>query len=174
MILVGGSIISALLPKHIKLWAWIFKDNSCTETRKCLYISIVRSKLLYCSPLWKPYLLSDIDLVKKVQRRATKYIVQDYISEYKQRLIKLRLLPIIYIIIRSGWLCFFYKITEISKFKVQYFKLCTIYFRSNLNILQHQQTVCMRLILTSFVYPNCGIAYLLLTYPNPLHWSISN
>ena len=57
--------ISILFPKRIKLWAFYagyFKDN-CTETRKCLYISIVRSKLLYCLPLWKPYLLSDIDLV---------------------------------------------------------------------------------------------------------------
>ena len=101
MIFVGSSIISVLLPKHIKLLAFYVEDNSCTETRKCLYISIVRSKLLYCLPLWKPYLLSDIDLVEKVQRRATKYIL-DYISEYKQRLIQLRLLPVMYIYIQSG------------------------------------------------------------------------
>ena len=83
--------------KTLGLLCRIFKDNSCTETRKCLCILIVRSKLLYCSPLWKPYFLSDIHLVEKVQRRATKYILQDYISECKQRLIQLRLLPVMYI-----------------------------------------------------------------------------
>jgi len=57
--------------KTLGLLRRIFKDNICTETRKSLYISIVISKLLYCSHLWKPYLLSDIDLVEKVQRRAT-------------------------------------------------------------------------------------------------------
>ena len=43
------------------------------------------------------YLLSDVDLIEKVQRRATKYILQDYVSEYKQRLIQLRLLPVMYV-----------------------------------------------------------------------------
>ena len=61
--------------KILGLLRRIFK-NSCTETRKCLYISIVRSKLLYWLPLWKPYLLSDIDMVKRVLRRATKYVLQ--------------------------------------------------------------------------------------------------
>ena len=83
MILVGGSIISVLLPNPIKLWAF-YVGYLKTTARKCLYISIVRSKLLYFSTLWKPYLSSDIDLVEKVQRRAAKYILQDYMSGYKQ------------------------------------------------------------------------------------------
>jgi len=74
----------------------IFKDN-CPETRKLLYISMVRSKLLYCSCLWKPYLLTDVDLIERVQRRATKYILSDYCSCYKQRLMQLKILPLMYI-----------------------------------------------------------------------------
>jgi len=74
----------------------IFKDN-CPETRKHLYISMVRFKLLYCSCLWKPYLLTDVDLIERVQRRATKHILSDYCSCYKQRIIQLKLLPLMYI-----------------------------------------------------------------------------
>ena len=43
------------------------------------------------------YLISDIVLIEKVQRRATKYILCDYNSDYKLRLIKLKLLPLMYI-----------------------------------------------------------------------------
>ena len=50
-----------------------------------------------CSCLWKPYLLSDIELIKKVQKRATKYILCDYTSDYKSRLMRLNLLPLMYI-----------------------------------------------------------------------------
>jgi len=82
--------------KTLGLIRRIFKDN-CLETRKHLYISMVRSKLLYCSCLWKPYLLTDVDLIERIQRRATKYILSDYRSCYKQRLIQLKLLPLMYV-----------------------------------------------------------------------------
>ena len=59
--------------KSLGLLQRIFKDTYCPEARKNLYISITRSTLLYCSYLWKPYLISDIVLIEKVQRRATKY-----------------------------------------------------------------------------------------------------
>ena len=64
---------------------------------KDLYISIVRSNLLYCSPLWRPYLIKDILNLERIQHRASKYILGDYISDYKTRLIKLNLLPLMYI-----------------------------------------------------------------------------
>ena len=75
----------------------IFNDTYCLLARKNLYISITRSTLLYCSCLWKPYLLSDIKLIEKVQKRATKYILCDYTSDYKSRLMRLNLLPLMYI-----------------------------------------------------------------------------
>jgi len=61
-----------------------------------LYISLVRSKVLYCSSLWGPHLLKDIELLKKVQRHATKFILTDYTSD-KTRLTQLGMLPLMYI-----------------------------------------------------------------------------
>ena len=46
--------------------------------RKSIYISLVRSKLSYCSQLWRPHLVKDILCLESVQRRATRYILNDY------------------------------------------------------------------------------------------------
>ena len=81
---------------------------------------------MYCSCLWKPYLLSDIELLERVQRRATKYILNDYTSNYKERLLRLKLLPMMYIYDLAD-IMFFYKISKISIGKVQHIKLCRIY-----------------------------------------------
>ena len=83
--------------KSFGLLRCIFKDSYCLETRKNLYVSMIRSTLMYCSCLWKPYLLSDVELLERVQRRATKYILNDYTSNYKERLLRLKLLPLMYI-----------------------------------------------------------------------------
>ena len=61
-----------------------------------LYKSLVRSKLSYCSQLWRPQLLRDIICLERVQRRATKFILNDFSSNYKSRLISLNLLPLMY------------------------------------------------------------------------------
>ena len=39
--------------------------------RKRLYLTLVRSQLLYCSPLWRPHLIKDIMLLEQNQRQAT-------------------------------------------------------------------------------------------------------
>ena len=67
----------------------VFRNSCSCEAKKGLYLSIVRSHLLYCSPLWQPYLIKDIILLERVQRRTSKYILGDYSSNYKTRLIKL-------------------------------------------------------------------------------------
>ena len=41
--------------------------------------------------------MKDILNIERVQRRATKYILNDYTSSYKTRLIKLKLLPLMYL-----------------------------------------------------------------------------
>ena len=52
---------------------------------------------MYCSQLWRPNLNTDISKLERVQRRTTKFILNDYISDYKSRLIRLNLLPLMYI-----------------------------------------------------------------------------
>ena len=79
------------------------KDSRITSTniQSCgplgLYVSMVRSQLLYCTQIWRPHLMKDILNIERVQCRATKYILNDYTSCYKTRLIKLKLLPLMYL-----------------------------------------------------------------------------
>ena len=65
-------------------------------SKKLLYISLVRSQLIYGSPIWRPFLIKDIKLIEQVQRRATKFILNDFHSDYYNRLVKLQFLPIMY------------------------------------------------------------------------------
>ena len=75
-----------------------FSSNIPTNCKKQLYISLIRSHFMYCSVIWRPCLIKHIQLIERVQRRATKYILNDYISDYKSRLIKLQILPLAYIL----------------------------------------------------------------------------
>ena len=69
-------------------------SNHSVKVRKQLYLTLVRSKITYCSPIWRPNLIKDIDMLEKIQRRATKYILSDYVSDYKCRLTSLGILPL--------------------------------------------------------------------------------
>ena len=53
--------------------------------------------MTYCSQLWRPNLIKDILMLERVQCRATKYILNDFFSSYKSRLITLHLLPLMYL-----------------------------------------------------------------------------
>ena len=65
---------------------------------KNLYVTLVRSQLTYCSQLWNPYLIKDTVILEKIQKQATKFILSDYVSDYKTPLLKLDLLPLMYIL----------------------------------------------------------------------------
>ena len=39
-----------------------------------LYKTFVRPTLEYCTPIWNPYFAKDIDVLKSVQRHATKLL----------------------------------------------------------------------------------------------------
>jgi len=43
-------------------------------------MTIVRSHLDYCSAVWSPYKKGDIELLERVQKRATKLLTQLYVS----------------------------------------------------------------------------------------------
>ena len=102
-------MISSKAYKSLGLLLRVFKDSHCPQARKSPYISLVRSKLLYCPTLWRPYLLKDIELIEKVKRRATKFIhfrLQD----------QLGMLPLMYI----------YKISDNLFFSSNHLKLLQV------------------------------------------------
>ena len=82
--------------KLLGLLGRTFSTDSLSA-KKRLYISLVRSQLLYCSQVWHPCYIKDILLLERIQRRATKYILNDYKSSYKSRLLCLNLEPLMYL-----------------------------------------------------------------------------
>ena len=60
----------------------------------CQTKSLSLSNLLFGSQVWRPSLLKDIKALENIQRRATKFILNDYSSSYRTRLISLHLLPL--------------------------------------------------------------------------------
>jgi len=73
-----------------------FSSSMPPLTKVKLYVSLIRSQLMYCSPVWHPYLVKDINNLEHLQRRATKYILNGYIYDYKARLLRLELLLLMY------------------------------------------------------------------------------
>ena len=51
---------------------------------------------MYCSTIWRPHLIKDITMIEQLQRRATKFILNDYQYSYFDRLVKLQLFPLMY------------------------------------------------------------------------------
>ena len=80
--------------KLIGLLRRTFQSTDSISAKKQLYTSLVRPRLLYCSQLWRPHLIKDILRLEKIQRRVTKFILNDYVSDYRSRLSQLNLLPL--------------------------------------------------------------------------------
>ena len=80
--------------KVLGLLRRVFSGSVSVSAKCSLYTSLVRSQLLYCSPVWHPYLLRDIRCLELVQRRATKFITNNPVMDYRNRLIHLKLLPL--------------------------------------------------------------------------------
>lgn len=75
---------------------WHTSSSTCKALKRALYLTLVRSKLSYCSPLWRPCHTLYITKLEQVQRHATEFLVDDRSLNYKERLIKLHILPLIY------------------------------------------------------------------------------
>ena len=90
--------ITARAYKILGLLRRTFSSTNSIHEKKMLYISLVRSQLVYCSETWKPCYRKDIEKLEKVQRRSTKFILNDYEMDYKKRLTKLNLLPLMYML----------------------------------------------------------------------------
>ena len=78
----------------------MIKRNTLTISsvylKKQLYLTLVRSNLTYCCQLWRPRLIKDITSLERVQRRATKFILNYCSMSYKARLETLKILPLMY------------------------------------------------------------------------------
>ena len=86
-----------IISKAYKMLAMLrrfFSNSIGSSSKRSLYLTLVRSQLQYCSPLWHPHLLTDIRCFENVQRRATKFILQNSSFDCKDRLINLQLLPL--------------------------------------------------------------------------------
>ena len=74
-------------------------EISDVRTHRTLYLSLVRSVFGYSSQVWSPQTVTLIQRVERVQRRATKYILNlPYLCSetYRERLVSLDLLPLSY------------------------------------------------------------------------------
>ena len=72
-------------------------DPSCpmicqSHVKRSLYLSLVCSQISYCCQIWRPCFVKECSNLEKLQRRAMKFILSDYHSDYKSRLIALNLL----------------------------------------------------------------------------------
>ncbi len=88
--------ISAKAYRQLGLLRRTFSPSNSVYTKKKLYLSLVRSQLLYCSQLWRPMLVKDTEALERIQKRATKFILGTDSGDYKARLVKLKLLPLMY------------------------------------------------------------------------------
>ena len=91
------SFIAARAYKVLGLIRRTLNSSHHPSTMVKLYVSLVRSQLLYCTQLWRPHLIKDIQIIERIQRRSTKHILNDYTSSYRTRLLKLKLLPLMYL-----------------------------------------------------------------------------
>ena len=88
------NIICSKAYRSLNLIQRTLPPNSAPSLKKQLYLTLVKSHLSYCSQLWRPQFLKDIQPIERVQRKATKYILNEYTSDYRTRLLSLNLLPL--------------------------------------------------------------------------------
>jgi len=133
-----GKIILSKAYKLLGLIHRSFSSNGAIVTRRKLYISLIHSQVLYCSQVWRPFLTKHINLLERIQRQTTKWILNDYHTPYRTRLQLLQLMYAqindILLFIKSykhPSLCF-----NISEF-VQ-FSTCNTRFGSSQKMIHHK------------------------------------
>ena len=74
----------------------LWRTFSSSIPVKVKKLSLVRPHLTYFSSVWRPHYVKDILSLERIQHRATKFILNDYFSAYRSRLVSLNLLPLMY------------------------------------------------------------------------------
>ncbi len=124
-------------------------------------------KLLYCSPVWRPQRIKDIRDIASVQRRATKFILADYSSDYKLRLTRLNLLPLMMELEVNDIMFFVTNLKDPSQsLNVKdYVQFCSAGTRASTFLKLKQQMFKLKCVkrFTSTAYLVYGILYLLWT-----------
>ena len=98
VIISDGSLTTNIIVsksyKMLGLLRRLFSSVNCIQAKPSLYLSLVCSQLQYCSVLWRPYHKMDIRCLETVQRRATRFIMNDMSMDYSDRLLNLNILPL--------------------------------------------------------------------------------
>lgn len=91
--LIGLIILGISVLKHIICLLLSVGSYPLSISRRPSTYVLVR---FLCSPIWRPRFIKDILLLERIQRQATKFILLDYTSDYKLRLPRLNLLPLMH------------------------------------------------------------------------------
>ena len=83
--------------------------NAPYRVKLHLYTTLVKPSIVYS------YSKADLNQIERIQRKATKYILNDYVSDYPTRLHNSKLLPLSFIKDIND-LCFLYKCTQCTQF----------------------------------------------------------
>ena len=59
-----------------------FSSGLHVSAKKNLYMTLIRSQLIYASQIWRPHLINDILALERIQPRVTKYILNVFHSDY--------------------------------------------------------------------------------------------
>jgi len=80
MICPGTIITNKIIPETFRMLGLLQRSFSQFQTvsaKRTLYLSLVKSQVTYYSIVWRPNLIKDITLIERIQRRATKFILND-------------------------------------------------------------------------------------------------
>ena len=84
--------INSIADSARRMSAWtlsVFRNRSET-TMLTLFKSMIRSRLEYCSILWNPSKITDIQTLENIQRSFTSKIIECKDLNYHERLVKLK------------------------------------------------------------------------------------
>ena len=85
------------------------------ECKKTAYVSLVRSTLEYGATIWDPYLEKDITKIEKIQKKAVRFICNDYTSKTPGSVTSMKnelKLPDLKVRRKEKRLCFLYSIQK--------------------------------------------------------------